>query len=123
MGVLHNLRNYFAQPYIFFWWPNAKDSKYEGYWFPRVGISRETVKCSTKISNKCRINGCDIQVESNSKFMDVAKMMYEGHTFIFHDMMIQPDGSVTETNKPIIGGHRRIERKEEEVTEDKLTKD
>lgn len=90
------MRQYFAQPYLFFWWPNLKDAKYEGYWYPKLGVSREDIKVVTKISNKCRINGVDVGIEDNDQFFSVAESLYKDNTFIYFNSILHPDGSITQ---------------------------
>jgi len=65
-----------------------KDSKYEGYWFPRVGLSREAIKASTTLSNKFKVNGIDLQIENLEDVLLMGKRIYSNHTFIFYKDII-----------------------------------
>jgi hypothetical protein len=88
---------------MFFWFPNLKDEKYEGYWFPHLGESREQISVTTKISNKCRINGIEVGIEDMKQYFTVAESLYKDNTFIFFTNILHPNGEMTQQSGNNIG--------------------
>lgn len=57
-------------------------NKYEGYWFPRVGESREKFAFSAEINNSHMVNGTKLEVPPDGVEM-VGRMLYDNHRMIY----------------------------------------
>ena len=83
-GFLYNLRQFFPSPMWLFWWPMPKDCKYEGYYFPQLGVPKELFALKVLEMQGQQLG--DRQVELKEEDMiDACKYLYPDTVFKFGD--------------------------------------
>lgn len=81
-GWLYNFRQFFPNPLWMFWWPMARTSKYEGYYFPQVCVPKESFVVKAMQIDFQHINEKQVRV-ADKDIINTCKDFYKGKTFKF----------------------------------------
>ena len=81
--ILYNLRQYFTNDYwCFLLQGRYEGNKYEGYYYPRVGETREKFTCNTNVDSSHNVNGTRLEVPPESTEM-IGRMLYDNYRMTY----------------------------------------
>jgi len=81
----YNLRSFFGGflGSVFFWFPTLSDEKYEGYYWPQAGVSREQFLNNMSEQKTTQINYVQVITEDIEDTMELAQKIYGGNTILY----------------------------------------
>lgn len=86
LGTFYNLRTFFGGTMgSYFWWfPTVTDEKYEGYYWPQAGCSRENFESSMVEQTSVSLNGLNVETGDLETMLEMAEQIYSGNTMIYY---------------------------------------
>lgn len=86
-GCMYNLRQFFPSPLWLFWFPQPNTSKYEGYYFPQLGIPRELFAFKAQKMDFQYIEQKQVKLR-DEELRDAGNYLYFGKKFKFGDKIV-----------------------------------